>query len=178
MPRHIAFLRAVNVGKRAYPMAELRQVLTEAGYDDVATHIQTGNVLLSTAVRSRTRLEADLERLFLADRGFEVATIVLSPEELARVAADADEVAKEHPAGFGHYVSLLKAEPTGEAASKLEAHGFPDETAVVRGRAVHLLYDKPYHEAKVSNALVEKHLGVATNRNVKVIRALAEKWAC
>jgi uncharacterized protein (DUF1697 family) len=176
VPTYIAFLRAINVGKRKYPMAELRDVLTDAGYDEVATHIQTGNVLLRTPVRSREKLEAQLERLFLADRGFEVATIVLSPEELTRVAADADELAGEHPAGFGHYVSLLKKEPARAAARRVEEHGYPGETAVVRGRAVHLLYDKPYHEARVSNALVEKHLGVATNRNAKVIRALAEKW--
>ena len=47
---------------------------------------------------------------------------------------------------------------------------------MVRGRAVHLLYDIPYHLAKTSNAAVEKLVGVATNRNVKVIHALAEKW--
>jgi hypothetical protein len=41
---------------------------------------------------------------------------------------------------------------------------------------VHLLYDKPYHEAKVSNAAVEKAVGAATNRNAKVIRALGTKW--
>ena len=33
-----------------------------------------------------------------------------------------------------------------------------------------------YHEAKLTNAAVEKQLGVATNRNLTVIRALAEKW--
>jgi uncharacterized protein (DUF1697 family) len=176
MPTHIAFLRAINVGKRKYPMAELRKALTDAGYGEVATHIQTGNVLLRTPTRSRERLEAQLERLFLADRGFEVATVVLSPAELTRVAADMSEIAEEHPPRFGHYVSLLKKEPTRAAATRVEEHGHPGETAVVRGRAVHLLYDKPYHEARVSNAFVEKHLGVATNRNAKVIRALADKW--
>jgi uncharacterized protein (DUF1697 family) len=176
MPRHVAFLRAVNVGQRKYPMAELRTVLEAAGYEDVETHIQTGNVLLTTPTRSRAKLEAELEKLFEKDRGFEVRTIVLSPTELAQVAADADEVAAQHPAGHGHYVSLLKDAPGAAAARTLEEHGYPDETAVVRGRAVHLLYDKPYHEAKVSNALVEKRLGVATNRNVKVIRALVDKW--
>jgi uncharacterized protein (DUF1697 family) len=177
MPRHIAFLRAVNVGKRKYPMAELRAALEAAGYEDVETHIQTGNVLLTAPTRSRAKVEAELETLFEKDRGFEVRTIVLSPTELVQVATDADEIAAEHPAGHGHYVSLLKEAPSAAAARTMEEHGFPDETAVVRGRAVHLLYDKPYHEAKVSNVLVEKRLGVATNRNVKVIRALAEKWA-
>jgi hypothetical protein len=41
---------------------------------------------------------------------------------------------------------------------------------------VHLLYDIPYHRARNSNAQVEKLLGPATNRNAKVIRAIAEKW--
>ena len=48
--------------------------------------------------------------------------------------------------------------------------------ARVGGRAVHLLLDATYHEAKLTNALVEKHLGVATNRNLTVIRTLAERW--
>ena len=73
-------------------------------------------------------------------------------------------------------MSLLKGTPTTAGTSQIEDHGHPDETVVVRGRAVHLLYAKPYHEAKVSNVQVEKALGIATNRNAKVIRALAEKW--
>ena len=48
MPTHVAFLRAVNVGKRQYPMAELRAALDAAGFEDVQTHIQTGNVFFRT----------------------------------------------------------------------------------------------------------------------------------
>jgi uncharacterized protein (DUF1697 family) len=176
MPTYVAFLRAVNVGKRKYPMADLRAALDAAGYEQVETHIQTGNVLLRTSVRSRAELEKALEELFERDRGFVVHTVVLTPKELAQVAADVEEIAARHDAGHGHYVSLLKESPTAAAASRIANHGHPDETVVVRGRAVHLLYAKPYHEAKVSNAQVEKVLGVATNRNAKVIRALAEKW--
>src|SRR4051812_1111461 len=111
MPTYIAFLRAVNVGKRKYPMAELRALLTDAGYADVATHIQTGNVLLRTPTRSGAKVAADLEALFARDRGFDVPTVVLTPEELAQVARDADEVAAGHPPDHRHYVSLLKEAP-------------------------------------------------------------------
>ena len=41
---------------------------------------------------------------------------------------------------------------------------------------MHLLLGPNYHEARLTNALVEKHLGVATNRNLTVVEALAEKW--
>lgn len=176
MPTYIAFLRAVNVGKRKYPMAELRDVLTEAGYDDVATHIQTGNALLTTPERSRAKLATALEKLFEKDRGFEVTTVVFTPEEVADTVADAAEVAKEPPK-FAHYVSLLADKPTAAEAKQMEQKSRENERVFVRGRAVHLLYDVPYHEARTSNAAVEKILGPATNRNLKVLRAIAEKWA-
>ena len=176
MPRYVAFLRAVNVGGRKYPMAELRAALDAGGWQEVETHIQTGNVVLTSPLRSRTKVEQDLEKLFEEDRGFEVRTVVLTPKELSQVVADADELEKQYAARHGHYVSLLKDKPTAAGTAKLEGHGYDDETVVVKARAVHLLYDKPYHEAKVSNVQVEKALGVATNRNLKVIRALAEKW--
>ncbi len=41
---------------------------------------------------------------------------------------------------------------------------------------MHLVISDPYHHAPLTNAEIEKELGVATNRNLKVIRAIAEKW--
>ena len=38
------------------------------------------------------------------------------------------------------------------------------------------LYRSPTTEAKVFNGRFKKALGTATNRDLKVIRALAEKW--
>lgn len=176
MSTYIAFLRAVNIGKRAYPMAELRAMLAGAGYEDAETHIQTGNVLVTSPLRSRAKLEAALEKLFLADRGWEVPTIVFTPVELATVLADADEIAAKKQPEYGHYVSLLRDEPTAAGRKVIEGAATGKERVVVRGRAVHLLYDIPFHEAKSSNAAVEKAIGVATNRNLKVIRKLVEKW--
>jgi uncharacterized protein (DUF1697 family) len=176
MPTHIAFLRAVNIGTRQYKTADLRAALLGAGYADVETHIQSGNVRVTTPMRSRVKVEAALEKVFLADRGFEVVTIVFSPAELTGLVVAADEIEREHRCEYGHYLSLLKREPTEDGKAALEALSGNGETLVVRDRAAHLLYDIPYHEAKSSNAQVERLLGPATNRNVKVIRALAEKW--
>jgi len=174
MARWIALLRAVNVGGRKFPMAELRQVLADAGYADVETHIQTGNVALSSPRKSQAVLESELERLLTADRGFSVDVIALTPAELSRIVADLDEVG---PAAYGHYVSVLSTEPTAEQRAELERPRYEHERVVVRGRGVHLLYGVPYHEAKFSNLGVEKITGgAATNRNDRVLRAMAAKW--
>ena len=176
MPTWIVFQRAVNVGGRKYPMAELRSLLTDAGYADVETHIQTGNIRLSSPIRSRAKLETELEKLFAADRGFEVATIVYSRDEVVQVAQDADRVAAPHPPAYAHYVELLRAAPSAADAALIEGQQLAGQRAIVQGRAVHLLFDIPFGESKPPSAAVKRALGVSTNRNVKVIRALVEKW--
>ncbi|MFC6287826.1 DUF1697 domain-containing protein [Nocardioides sp. GCM10027113] len=176
MPTYVGFLRAINLGAtRKFPKDAVVAAAEGAGFSDVATHLNTGNVRVSTALRSRARVESALEEAFAADRGFAVPTVVLTPAELRAVAADADALGGGHD-GM-HYVSFLKEEPTAEGTEALEALARDGERAHVRGRAVHLLVGAEYRSARLTNAAVEKWLGVATNRNVTVVRALAEKWA-
>jgi uncharacterized protein (DUF1697 family) len=176
MPSYVAFLRAVNVGKRKYPMAELREALTDAGFEEVETHIQTGNVLLRTSLRSRAKVIDALEEAMQKDRGFEVPVVLLTPAELTETREEAVRLADGRTLK-GHYLSLLAQKPTKQGSEALEARSDDGEEVRVGTRAVHLmLTTKPYHEAKVGNAEVEKHLGVATTRNLTVISKLAEKW--
>jgi uncharacterized protein (DUF1697 family) len=174
MPTYIAFLRAINVGKRMFVKADIVRACEAAGCSDVETYINTGNVRVTTPLRSRAKVEAALESAFHSEAGFDVPTIAFTPQELSAIAADADEVGAGHP-GL-HYVSLLKDSPSAGQVKKLDGAGQDGESAEVRGRAAHLLLGKDYHSAKLTNAVVERHLGVATNRNLKVIRTLAGKW--
>ena len=180
MPTFIAFLRAVNVGKRKYPMAELREALTAAGFEDVATHIQTGNALVRTRMRSRAKVTAALENAMLEDRGFVVSVVLMTPAELSEVYDEARSFARDFSSKGneiqGHYLTLLAEPPDAERGKKVEARSETAEEVRLGKRAVHLLLAKPYHEASTSNAEVERQLGVATTRNLTVITKLAEKW--
>jgi uncharacterized protein (DUF1697 family) len=171
---YIGFLRAINLGPtRKFAKASIVKAVEAAGFTDVATYINTGNVRFDTTRRSRPKIEAALEEAFAAEAGFDVPTMVFTQKELREIA--------EHAASFGHggrhYVSLLKEAPSAADVKRLEDSITTDEVAKVGGRAVHLLIGGDYHEARLTNAAVEKYLGVATNRNLTVITALAEKWA-
>ncbi|GAA4696865.1 DUF1697 domain-containing protein [Nocardioides conyzicola] len=173
MATYIGFLRAINLGaKRKFPKAAIVAAVEKAGFTDVETYINTGNVRFDTTLRSRAKIETALEKAFEAEAGFPVPTVVFTQKELVAIADDA--------ASFGHggkhYVSLLKDAPTAAGIKAVEAVGTADEVARVGGRAVHLLLGENYHEAKLTNAAVEKHLGVATNRNLTVLSALAQRW--
>ena len=175
MATYVGFLRAINLGaKRKFPKEAIVRATEAAGFTDVATYINTGNVRFGTTLRSRARIEAALEEAYLAETGFAVPTIVFTTKELKEIA--------ERALTFGeserHYVSLLKDEPSSAAVEAMEAASTAKEVAKVGGRAVHLLYQGSSYgsDAKLTNVQVEKLLGVATNRNLTVVSALAEKW--
>lgn len=175
MATYIAFLRAINLGaKRKFPKASIVKAVEAAGFTDVETYINTGNVRFDTSLRSRAKIEQALEEAFAAEAGFEVPTIVFTQAELREIASDADAFAAGHEGR--HYVSLLKEAPTAAQVEALRERGAEGEVARVSGRAAHLLLGDNYHQATLTNAVIERHLGVATNRNLTVVKTLAEKW--
>ncbi|HEU5420497.1 MAG TPA: DUF1697 domain-containing protein, partial [Streptosporangiaceae bacterium] len=49
MPRYAALLRGINVGGRnKVAMADLREIVESLGHTDVATYIQSGNVVFTS----------------------------------------------------------------------------------------------------------------------------------
>ena len=178
VPTFIAFLRAVNVGKRKYPMAELRAALTEAGFADVETHIQTGNVRFSTKLRSKDKVRAELERVMAEDRGFAVPVCLFTPAELREVYDDAQRFAADlgDVTTTGHYVALLQGRATAAGVAAFETRKVDGEHVRVSSRAGHLMLAKPFHEARTGNDSFEKAFGAATTRNLTVIGKLVEKW--
>lgn len=175
MATYVAFLRAINLGaRRKFPRDAIVAATEAAGFDDVATHINTGNVRLGTAMRSRARIESALEQAYLADRGFEVPTIVYSQAELREV----HDHALTHRHDGQHYVALLRDEPSEEGLALLRERAQPGERFEVGGRAVHLLVSTDgIHGTKITNPLLERCLGTtSTWRAPTVVAALVEKW--
>jgi uncharacterized protein (DUF1697 family) len=94
---YVVLLRGINVGgKNRVPMAELRRLLLEDGFEQVTTYINSGNVLLRSALDAATiaaRVETLLHERFELDSPL-IRALVLTDEQLAAVVAD-------KPAGFG-----------------------------------------------------------------------------
>lgn len=177
MPVTIALLRAINLGaKRNFSKEDIVRVTESAGFTGVATHINTGNVRLETSMRSTTRIEQALEDAYLADRGFEVPTMVFSAAEFADVAGELDELAARRPGLERHYVYFLKEELSAEAIALVHGAASPQGEMVVRGRVVHALLGPGYEAGVVDPLKAAKHLGVTTARAHTVVRAIAAKW--
>ena len=89
MPRYLALLRGINVGGRnKVAMADLRDLATALGHTEVATYIQSGNMVFTSAKTSVTRLADALEAEITSRLGVRPAVVVLSAPQLAQVIAD------------------------------------------------------------------------------------------
>lgn len=111
---YVAFLRGINVGgKNLISMSELAECFRGAGFRDVRTYIQSGNVLFTADRTPATELETSIERMLEERFGFPILVVVRSRDELAATIAAA-------PANHGSDqlrsdVYFLKAPLTAEA---------------------------------------------------------------
>src|SRR5579875_1879055 len=113
MRTHVALLRGVNVGgNNKVPMAELRKLAVELGHGDVATYIQSGNLVFSTARTDADGLAAQLEREIAARLGVTTTVVVVSRAELAQVVADNPYPHEQDPK---HLHAVFRQQPFDEA---------------------------------------------------------------
>jgi uncharacterized protein (DUF1697 family) len=161
-------------------MAAMRDHLTESGLGDVETYIQTGNVRFTTSMRSPAKVEKHVEDVLGEHCKFDVPSVIFTPKELRQVYDDAQRIT---PPSFGNsegqrrYVTFYKIghAPTGEVAQRIAGWDEPGESAVVIGRATHIWLNRPTQEAKFFGAF-KKALAPGTNRDLKVVTALNERW--
>jgi uncharacterized protein (DUF1697 family) len=154
-------------------MARLREALEDAGFDDVRTHLQSGNVVLSSKAKPEQTARR-CERLIEPEFGLEIDVVVRTPAELARVVErnPLGEVATDPKR---YQVSFLAGPLPATAKRKLEeAVEEPDEL-VISGREIYAWHLNGVARSKLWGRLAGRGLGVtATARNWTTVTKLLE----
>jgi uncharacterized protein (DUF1697 family) len=173
MTIRVAFLRAVNVGKRTVAMPRLVTLVEGLGHGDVWTHINSGNVVFDAA-GARGALEHSLETALEREFGFEVTTMIRTPGEIRTALAEEPFTVA---AGDTYFVTFLKDAPTAPEKKQVEALSNDFDTLVVRGRDVHWRMhgkstDSPLTTRQWSAIVGDRR---STSRNTTILRKLVEK---
>lgn len=176
--RRIAFLRAINVGGHTVTMDRLRRLFEGMGFGAVETFIASGNVVFEAPPADRAALERRVATALGKALGYEVATFVRTPDELAAIAAYQAFPAAAVARARTQVVGFL-ARPLGRAVTaKLMALRSGENDFRVHGREIHWLCRVGQGEAEFSNAVFEKATGAqATFRRVNTVRKLAVRFA-
>jgi uncharacterized protein (DUF1697 family) len=174
MTRHIALLRGINIGPRnRIAMPALREALEAAGFDDVRTYVQSGNVVLSSDAKPDA-VAREVERVIQETFGLDIAVVTRTRDELA-------EVVKRNPLGDvaenpkRYQVSFLDQELDPEVIDKLTAAATESERLEAIGRELYAWHPDGVARSKLWGRLAGKGLGVkATARNWTTVTTLLE----
>ena len=158
MPTHAALLRGINLGGRnKVAMADLREIVSSLGHTDVATYIQSGNVVFTAA--DSPSLAADLERAIRDSLGLSPSVVVLTRDELAQVVRDNPYPDEPNPRAL-HAVFLTEPQTPATAdalanAQKRIGDAGSGDTAQLIGRTIYLHTPDGFGRSKLAGLIVQ-----------------------
>jgi uncharacterized protein (DUF1697 family) len=163
--RQIVLLRGINIGSRnRIAMPALREVFISAGFEDVRTYLQSGNVVLSSDVDSE-QLAQECERRIAKAFGLNVDVVVRTRDELARVV-------RRNPLGNvavnpkRYQVTFLQSELMPGVVDDLATLAVAGEQLIAVGRELFAWHPEGVARSKLGTRLAGRGLGVkATTRN-------------
>jgi len=168
---YIAFLRGINVsGSNLIKMESLKSCLEKAGFTDVQTYIQSGNILFYHNSKRITELGKLIHLALEHDFGFKVIVIVKTLEELEKV-VDQNPFLPEMSQQLDKlHVTFLESTPDNALIEKIQ----PLDRGVDRGVAIndciYLYCPGGYGRTLFTNTYFEKKLRMnASTRNWKTI---------
>jgi len=172
MGRMIALLRAVNVGGRKLPMAELRALCAELGWRDIATYIQSGNVVFDCD-DAPAQAEAALEAAVRAGYDYDAPAIVRTAAQWRGYAPRCpfSDAARDTP---NHLLMLLsKQPPAAGAVGAIQARAASGERVARAGEAIWIHFPAGSGTSKITPAAIDRAIGSpATSRNYRTIVTL------
>ena len=175
--RCVAFLRAINVGGHVVKMDRLRGLFEALKLRNVETMIASGNVLFDApASITPEALEQRIEQHLKKSLGYDVATFLRSPSEIAAIVRHEPFAPDTSPHSI--YVAFLKTTPGPDAQRRLLGFNSDSNELSATGREVYWKIRTSVADSTFSGATLEKTLGMpATLRNITTVRKLGVKCA-
>jgi len=174
MPIHIALLRAINLGAhKRVAMADLRDLLTELGFVDGRSLLQSGNLVFRGPARTGVHLERLLETEADKRLGVQTDFFVRTAEELKAIIAR-NPFQKEADRDPGHLVAMfLKDAPDVKDIKALQAAIAGPEIVRAEGRHAYITFPNGIGRSRLTNTLIERKLGTrGTGRNWNTVLKL------
>lgn len=172
--RLVALLRGINVGRaKRVEMAKLRALLTDLGYGEVRTLLQSGNAVFTCEPAAAETAAADIERAVAEEVGVQAKVVVRTVEELAAAIA-ADPLGEVATDPSRHLLGFLAEEPEADAVRDLTARDFGDDRLEIVGWHCYLWCPAGVLASPFAKLDWERTLGVAaTMRNWSTVTKLA-----
>lgn len=171
---YIVLLRGVNVsGKNILKMSELTDRLIKAGFIDVKTYIQSGNIVFSHESTPYSELEKKLKDLIFKYFNHDIPVLILSLKEI-RESIEFNPFIRDTAIDIQHlHITFLSGVPDEEKIKALKNGNYGSDQFFHSEKIIYLHCPNGYGKTKLTNTMIESKLKVnATTRNLKTINEL------
>jgi uncharacterized protein (DUF1697 family) len=163
---YVAFLRGVNLGpNNKIPMPALRTMAEDLGYTDVATFINSGNLIVSSPKKAAT-VEQEISKAIKDTFGRSIDVTVRTPAQLKKVLAE-----NPYPDGNPSQVTVafLTKAPAKDAKDRVAAVAKNHEPFAFARQEVYVNYSQGIGKSKLAEKFSDI-IGVSsTVRNIRTV---------
>lgn len=174
MATFVALLRGVNVsGKNKLPMADLRSAAESAGFENVRTYVQSGNLIVDSTGTAKSIAER-VRGLIESGFGLDVPVIVRTARQWAKI-AETNPYAADGVEPKQLYVAFVDRKTKAADGKTLDTIKLGDDTYSLSGTEVFLNLVSGAGRTKLTNNAIENKLNtVATTRNWRTVHKILE----
>ena len=178
MTKHIAFLKAINVGGHTVKMDHLKKLFEKMGFENVKTFIASGNVVFETKSKTvdpiRKKIETELEKSL----GYKVATFIRTTKELKEIAEHKPFKESDLNSEQNYlYIGFFDNQPDKESQKKVLVLSDKANEFHFNKTELYWLCRKNFSDSGITGKTLEKALGMETTvRNSTTIKKMADKF--
>lgn len=167
MKTHLALLRGVNVsGHNMIKMDKLKSVLENAGFQNVRTYIQSGNVFVDSEEEHGASVGFKIKHEIFKELGLEVPVVVVSKNDLETCCKNNSFLNEKDCDIKKNYVAFVSKELQGSAINDLKMSQFKPDEAQIDSSRIYIKYAIGAGKTRLDQKYIEKRLNVvATIRN-------------
>ena len=178
MKTHLALLRGINVsGHNMIKMEVLKTILEKAGFQNVQTYIQSGNIFVDSDEAHGASVGFKIKQEIFKELGLEVPVVVIGKEDLEACLKNNPYLKEMDCDTKKLYVAFISKELANGALNDLKISQFkPDEAAIDSSR-IYIKYAVGAGKTRLDQKYIEKKLNVvATIRNWNTVTTLLEMF--
>lgn len=178
MITHLALLRGINVsGHNMIKMEALKTVLEAAGFQNVQTYIQSGNVFVDTDETNAAAVGFKIKQELFKNFGHEVPVVVIAKSDLDACLNNNPFLKEKEVDTKKLYVAFISTTLKDTSINDLKISQFKPDEARIDGNKIFIKYAVGAGKTRFDQKYIEKKLNVvATIRNWNTVLSLKEMY--
>ena len=175
---HLALLRGINVsGHNMMKMDALKSMLEKAGFQNVKTYIQSGNVFVDTDEENAASVGFKIKQEIFKDFGHDVPAVVINKEDLNSCFKNNPFLKEKDVDTKKLYVAFLSNTLRSESINDLKISQFKPDEAIIDGNKIFIKYAVGAGKTRLDQKYIEKKLNLtATIRNWNTVTQLLKMY--